>query len=67
MVRFLITFGLAMIIIGFCYSNLQELGLVEIPGDLCFKRGNLQIYFPITTSILTSGLINLIMWFYNKN
>ena len=67
MMRFLITFGLIMIIIGICYSKLQELGLGEIPGDLCLEGGNLKIYFPITTSILISGLINLIMWFCDKD
>lgn len=63
MIKFVITFGLMMIIIGIFYSQLQELGLGKIPGDFCLESGGFKLYFPITTSILASCLINLILWF----
>ena len=67
MIRFLIIFGLIMIIIGIAYPQLQELGLGNIPGDFCLARGDFEFYFPITSSIIVSFLINLILWFCNKD
>ena len=65
--RFLITFGLMMIIIGIFYPQLQELGLGKIPGDFYSEKGNLKLYYPFTSSITSSCIINLIIYFYKKN
>ncbi len=62
MIRFLITFGLMMIIIGFFYPQLQKLGLGEMPGDLSFEKSGFIFYFPITSSIIASCTINLLIW-----
>jgi len=62
MIRFLITFGLMMLIIGFFYPQLQVLGLGEIPGDFSLEQQGMIFYFPITSSIIASCTINLVMW-----
>ena len=35
--------------------------LGRLPGDLVFKRGNVCVYVPITTSVLVSLLLTLLM------
>ena len=35
--------------------------LGRLPGDLVFKRGNVSVYVPITTSVLVSLLLTLLM------
>lgn len=55
---FLILLGLTLMLFG------KYLG--KLPGDIVYKRDGLEIYFPITTSILISLLLsvilNLILW-----
>ncbi len=41
----------------------------KLPGDIHIKKENFQIYFPLTTSILLSLVINLVLWivtYFNK-
>lgn len=61
--RFLIIFGLMILIIGIIYPYLQNLGLGKIIGDFSFERDGFKFYFPLTSSIIASCIINLIMWF----
>ena len=35
----------------------------KLPGDILIKRDNFTFYFPITTSILASGILSLLAWF----
>ena len=36
--------------------------LGKLPGDMTFKRGNIQVFIPITTSIVLSILLSAILW-----
>ena len=67
MIRFFIIFGLVMIIMAISYPQLQELGLGEIPGDFNWEKDNFIFYLPITSSIIVSCLINLALWFCDKD
>ncbi len=66
MVRFIIIFSLTMLIFGIFYSKLEEWGIGSIPGDFLLEKGEFKLYLPITTSILVSCLIQIILWFFNK-
>jgi len=34
----------------------------KLPGDIHIKRDNVEIYFPIATSILLSIVVSLVLW-----
>ncbi|PIU44872.1 MAG: DUF2905 domain-containing protein [Ignavibacteriales bacterium CG07_land_8_20_14_0_80_59_12] len=38
----------------------------KLPGDIHVKRENVQICFPITTSILLSVILSLLLWAISK-
>lgn len=69
--KYLIGFGVLVVLIGivvyFFSEKLQWLG--KLPGDIRYEGKNTKIYFPITTMILNSlvinGLIYLVRKFFN--
>lgn len=50
---------LAGVVIYFFHDKLGWLG--NLPGDIRIKRENFSFYFPITTMLLLSLLLNLIV------
>lgn len=66
--RILILFGilatLAGIILYFAGNSLKWIG--HLPGDIRIERENFRFYFPITTLILLSLIINLIIVLIKK-
>ncbi|MEE9215066.1 MAG: DUF2905 domain-containing protein [Thermodesulfobacteriota bacterium] len=63
--RFLILFGLLMVLLGLLIFFSNEFGFLgKLPGDIFIKTANFNIYIPITSSIILSivltALINLI-------
>ncbi|NQV17145.1 MAG: DUF2905 domain-containing protein [Armatimonadetes bacterium] len=64
---FLIILGLLIIIAGVLMrftSVFHYFG--KLPGDIRIVKGNFRFYFPITTMIIISILINLIIRFFKK-
>jgi len=61
--KYLIIIGIATIIIGaavyFLHDKLHWLG--SLPGDISIEKENFKFYFPITTMIILSALLNLII------
>jgi len=53
--------GLILMLVG---NKLCWLG--HLPGDIHINKPGLKIYFPITTMILISLVINLIIWIIKK-
>ncbi len=39
--------------------------LGKLPGDIHFKKGNVEVYIPLATSILLSLLLSGILWALN--
>ncbi|WP_031530631.1 DUF2905 domain-containing protein [Dyadobacter crusticola] len=66
--KYLILIGLAVVLIGiivyFLSDKLHWLG--RLPGDICVEKENFKFYFPITTMLLLSGLLNLIIWLVRR-
>ncbi|HCN84528.1 MAG TPA: DUF2905 domain-containing protein [Sphingobacteriaceae bacterium] len=50
---------LAGVIIYFFHNKLHWIG--NLPGDIRIERENFRFYFPITTLILLSILVNIII------
>lgn len=36
--------------------------LGKLPGDLSFRRGNVQVYVPIMTSVVLSIVLSVLLW-----
>ncbi|MPR35780.1 DUF2905 domain-containing protein [Salmonirosea aquatica] len=66
--RYLILIGLAVVLLGiivyFLHDKLHWIG--RLPGDVRIERENFRFYFPITTLILFSILLNVIIVLIRK-
>lgn len=58
----LISFGIILIIIGliFYFSDKIPFKLGRLPGDILIKKEGVTFYFPLTTAILISAILNII-------
>jgi len=65
MSRALIVIGIVIVLVGVLWPWLGRLGLGHLPGDIIVERGNVKLYFPITTCVLISMVISLIFWSAN--
>ena len=57
--RLLIIIGLLIAAAGLLMTLGFPIG--RLPGDFAFRRGNVSLYFPLTTSILASIILTLLM------
>lgn len=66
--KYIILAGVIIVCLGiivYLFGNkLNWLG--NLPGDIKIERGNFKFYFPITTMIIISLLINLIIKIFQK-
>lgn len=66
--KFIILIGLAILLAGvliyFFSGKLHWFG--RLPGDIRIERENFKFYFPLTTMLLLSALLNLIIWLVRK-
>lgn len=62
--KLLLSTGAILIVAGLLAWALQgKLGwLGRLPGDIRVERENFRFYFPLTTMILLSILLNLLVW-----
>lgn len=66
MARWLIIFGVILIVAGLLWPFVQKLGLGRLPGDIVIERENARFYFPIVTSLIISVVLTLILWLINR-
>ncbi|WP_143148319.1 DUF2905 domain-containing protein [Marinitoga hydrogenitolerans] len=66
--KFLILFGIILIVIGiiFYFSNKIPFKIGKLPGDILIKKENFTFYFPLTSAILISIILNGIFWFIKR-
>ncbi len=65
--KILIIIGIVLVVVGLIVSSkLQIPWLGKLPGDIQFKRDNVQIYIPIVTSILLSILLTVIINLFRR-
>jgi hypothetical protein len=69
--RYIILIGIVLILIGLSYyffgTHLHWIG--NLPGDIHIEKENFSFYFPITTMILFSIIINVLykLWIHFFN
>jgi hypothetical protein len=66
MVRWLVTIGLVLILVGLLWPLLSKLGLGRMPGDIVIERGNFRFYFPIVTCLIVSVVLSFFLWLLNR-
>lgn len=66
--KILIGVGLALVVSGLLAWALQGRlnWLGRLPGDIRVEREHFRFYFPLTTLILLSMLLNLLVWVFRK-
>jgi len=64
--RFLVTLGVAILVVGLLWPVLGKIGLGRLPGDIVIRRDNFTFYFPIVTCLLISAVLSLILWLVNR-
>ncbi|MBX2890592.1 MAG: DUF2905 domain-containing protein [Saprospiraceae bacterium] len=66
--KILIGVGLALVVVGLLAWALQGRlnWLGRLPGDIRMEREHFRFYFPVTTLILLSMLLNLLVWAFRK-
>jgi len=66
MARFLILFGLAILLVGLLRPYLSRIGLGRLPGDIVIERDNGTFYFPLMTCRILSLLFSFVLWLVNR-
>jgi Protein of unknown function (DUF2905) len=66
MQRFLIAFGLLVLLAGLAWPWLGRIGLGRLPGDILIQRGGTTFYFPLVTCLLISVVLSGLFWLFNR-
>lgn len=66
MSRVLIVSGIALVVLGLLWPWIVKLGLGRLPGDLQFRVGGAQVYFPLVTCLLLSAAATLLLWLFRR-
>jgi hypothetical protein len=66
MQRWLLTIGVAVILLGLAWPYVSKLGLGRLPGDFRIHTSGGVFYFPLTTSILLSLVLSLALWLFRR-
>jgi hypothetical protein len=64
--RWLVLFGIALVVLGLAWPWLSKLGLGRLPGDLRIEREGFGFYFPLTTSLIVSIVLSLLLWLFRR-
>lgn len=65
--KFLVIAGIATAIVGGWLWSGRGLGwLGRLPGDISYRSGNFQFYFPLATCILASVVLTLLAWLFRR-
>ena len=63
--KFLVVVGLVIVATGvLLWSGLGRSWLGRLPGDIHFRRGNTQVYFPIVTCLVLSAVLTVLSWLF---
>jgi len=61
--RFLVALGLAIAAAGVViWTGIGRSWIGRLPGDVHFRRGNTEVYFPLATCVLVSLALSLLLW-----
>ena len=66
--KLLIGLGVALVIVGVLVLVLERFGLGpgRLPGDVAYRGRNVQVYFPLGTSIVLSILLSVVLYLLSR-
>jgi hypothetical protein len=66
--RLLIGLGVALVLVGIVVLFLERSGFgpSRMPGDMVYRGRNVQIWFPLGTSIVLSVLLSAIVYLISR-
>lgn len=66
--RLLIGLGLVLLVAGGLLLLVGRMGipLGRLPGDISYRGRNLNVYFPLGTSVLVSVLLSLVFYLLSR-
>jgi hypothetical protein len=66
--RLLIGLGLVLLVAGGLLLLVGRMGipLGRLPGDISYRGRNLNVYFPLGTSLLVSVLLSLVFYLLSR-
>lgn len=70
--RLLLVLGGILVLLGLAFLLLGRVPFLgRLPGDISFRRGNVQIFFPLVScllaSVLLTVLLNLVLWLMRRH
>jgi hypothetical protein len=61
--KLLVVFGGVIVVVGLLLMFFDKIPYIgRLPGDINIKKDNVQVYFPISTSIVLSVVLSLMIW-----
>jgi H+/Cl- antiporter ClcA len=66
--KYIIIAGILLIIVGLAYYYFGNLfgWLGKLPGDIRYESGSSKVFFPITTCIVITIIINIIIYLIKR-
>jgi hypothetical protein len=59
----LVLFGAVMVVVGLLLMVFDKIPLLgKLPGDIHIKKENVELYFPVVTSVVLSLILSGILW-----
>jgi hypothetical protein len=63
----IIVLGAILVAVGVVITFFDRIPFLgKLPGDIHFRRGNFQVYFPVVTSIALSMILSLVFWIVSR-
>ncbi len=63
--KYLVITGAIIVLVGLVLMVVPRVPFLgKLPGDIHIRRDNLEIFIPLTTSLLLSLLVSLGIWVY---
>ena len=67
MQRFVLIFGLTMLLAGLAMPLLVRIGFGQLPGDVVIRLGSRKLYLPLATSVLLSLILSTLLWYLARD
>ena len=64
--RWLVSLGLALVLMGLAWPWLSKLGLGRLPGDIVIERGQSRFYFPVVTCLIVSAVLSVVLAWWRR-
>jgi hypothetical protein len=60
--RALLILGAVLLVVGLLFTLGSRIpGVIRLPGDIAYRKGNFTFYFPLVTSVLLSLVLTAIL------